>query len=147
MWKNMLILLLVITISSCGSKKNVIDASKDSKEVVNEKDANVAYESLGNDVAEVKLYLKKNGSFQLNFKTLEAPVGQDDPVKLVYKGNYTSTETDGWKTLTFTHPDFVANGVFDSRKDQGIQIISDKIVKINTDKHTLSMWGLVCEKQ
>ena len=144
MWKNILMLLLVIIFYSCGSKKNVIDASK---EVVNVKDANIAYESLGNDVADIKLYLKKNGAFQLYFKTLEAPVGQEDSVKLVYKGNYTSSENDGWKTLTFTHPDFIANGVFDSRKDQGIQIISDKIVKINTYKNTFSIWGLVCEKQ
>jgi hypothetical protein len=137
MWKNILIIGLLITISSCGSKKNAVETSNEI----------ITYKSLGNDIGDVNLYFKKNGTFQLSFRSVEAPVGEDKPVKVVYKGNFTSNKNDAWKTLTFTHPDFVANGVFDTSKEKGVQIINQKVVKINTDKKTLSIWELVCEKQ
>lgn len=51
MWRYLVIIGLIATLSSCGTKRKGVDASKDSKEIVLGKHESVSYQSLGNGVA------------------------------------------------------------------------------------------------
>src|SRR5690606_27728181 len=147
MWKNILLLALLITISSCGSKKTAVKSSKDSKEIVLGKSEAVSYKSLGNGVASISLQLFENNTFKFDFKSIPQPETTEKPVKISEKGTYTS---DGnWKTLNFKNPKFSLSAIFDSEfaGAADFQVIDKENVKINTSKSELSIWGVICEKQ
>ncbi len=137
MWKNILILVLLITISSCGSKKTAVEASKKT----------VSYKSLGNGVASISLQLFENNTFKFDFKSIPQPDTDEKAVKISEKGTYT---TDGdWKTLNFKNPKFSLAAIFDKQYSSAsdFKVIDEEHVKINAAKNALPIWGVVCEKQ
>lgn len=147
MWKNIVILGLLITLSSCGSKKTVVENSKDSKEVVLGKSEAVAYKSLGNGVASISLQLFENNTFKFDFKSIPQPDTDEKTIAISEKGTYTS---DGnWKTLNFKKPKFSLAAIFDSQYGDSsyFKVLDKETVKINTAKEALPIWGVVCEKQ
>lgn len=154
MWKSITILSLMLVMASCGSKK----ASAEKKETTNSKTINnskkielgktkvVSYESLGNDMAAISLYLYENNSFKFNFKTIADPEEDQKPIRISEIGTY-KTEGD-WTTLTFYNPKVALAPIFDvnyGNKNE-YEIIDDSNVKINTAKNSISLWGIVCEK-
>lgn len=147
MLKNILILGLLITISSCGSKKTAVQSSKDSKEVVLGKSEAVSYKSLGNGVASISLQLFENNTFKFDFKSIPQPDTDDKTITISEKGTYT---TDGnWKTLNFKNPKFSLASIFDTNYAGAadFRVIDKENVKINTAKNALPIWGVVCEKE
>ncbi|MBK5213469.1 MAG: hypothetical protein JJE55_07405 [Flavobacteriaceae bacterium] len=147
MWKNIVILGLLITFASCGSKKSAINSSKDSKEVVLKKTTSVLYKSLGNGVASISLELYENNMFKFDFKSIPQPDTDEKSVKISEKGTYTS---DGdWKTLYFKNPKFSLAAIFDKQYSSvsDFKVIDEEHVMINTAKNALPIWGVVCEKQ
>lgn len=147
MWKNIAIICLMITISSCGSKKTAVESSKDSKEVVLGKSETVSYKSLGNGVASISLQLFENNTFKFDFQSIPQPDTDEKAVKISEKGNYTS---DGnWKTLYFKNPKFSLAAIFDKQFGDPtfFKIKDEENVMINTEKNALPIWGVVCEKQ
>lgn len=151
MWKNILIIGLLISISSCGSKKTTTGlagaSSKEAKAIKLGKNETVVYNSLGNDIASISLKLYENETFILNLKSMPE-LGTDDKVmKIAEKGTYTS---DGdWKTLHFKKPKFSVAAVFDKKlaSPSDFEVIDENTVKINTSKNSLSIWGIVCERK
>ncbi|MRT18063.1 hypothetical protein F3C99_14030 [Vitellibacter sp. q18] len=147
MWKNILLLALLITISSCGSKKTAVKSSKDSREVVLGKSEAVSYKSLGNGVASISLQLFENNTFKFDFKSIPQPDTDDKTISISEKGTYTS---DGnWKTLNFKKPKFSLAAIFDANYSGAadFKVIDEEHVKINTAKNALPIWGVVCQKQ
>ncbi len=147
MWKNILLLALLITISSCGSKKTAMKSSNESKEVVLGKSEVLSYKSLGNGVATISIQLYENNTFKFNFKSIPQPGTDEKPVKISEKGTYTS---DGsWRTLNFKNPKFSLAAIFDTQyaTASDFKVIDEENVKINTSKKAISIWGVVCEKQ
>ncbi|WGF91471.1 hypothetical protein [Aequorivita marisscotiae] len=147
MWKYLVILTLLITFSSCGSKKSAVKTSEDSKEIVLGKSETVSYKSLGNGVASIAIHLFENNTFKFNFKSIPQPGTDEKPIRISEKGTYTS---DGsWKTLQFKNPKFSLAAIFDAQyaAASDFKVIDKESVKINTSKNALSIWGVVCEKQ
>jgi hypothetical protein len=137
MWKKISILVLFITITSCGSKKTVTDISKET----------VSYKSLGNGVASISLQFFENNTFKFNLKSIPQPGTNEKPIKISEKGTFTS---DGdWKTLHFDNPKFSLAAIFDAAYAGAadFKVLDKENVKVNTTKNSLSIWGVVCEKQ
>ena len=137
MWKYLAVLGLLITISSCGSKKTVMNASKET----------ISYKSLGNGVASISLQLFENNTFKFDFKSIPQPDTDEKTIKISEKGTYTN---DGdWKTLHFKKPKFSLAAIFDKQYSNGsdFMVVNEETVKINTAKNALPIWGVVCEKQ
>ncbi len=147
MWKNIIILGLLITITSCGSKKTAMEASNNSEEVVLGKNEALAYKSLGNDMGTISLQLFENNTFKFDFKSIPQPGTAEKPVKISEKGTYISE--GNWKTLTFKNPKFSLNAIFDTDYAAGtdFKVIDNENVKLNTTKKSLSIWGILCEKE
>ncbi len=147
MWKNIIIIGLLITISSCGSKKTAVEASKDFKEVVVGKRETVSYKSLGNGVASISLQLFENNTFKFDFKSIPQPDTDEKAVNISEKGTYTSE--GNWKTLNFKDPKFSLAAIFDAQYSNAsdFQVIDKEKVKINTAQNVLPIWGVVCEKK
>lgn len=147
MWKNIILLALIITVSSCGGKKTAMKSSKESKEIVLGKSETVSYKSLGNGVASISLQLYENNTFKFDFKSIPQPDTNEKPSVISEKGTYTS---DGsWKTLNFKDPKFSLAAIFDKTYGDAahFKVIDTENVKINTAKKALPIWGVVCEKQ
>ncbi len=147
MWKYIVILGLLITVSSCGSKKTAVKASKESKEIVLGKNQTVAYKSLGNGVAAISLKLFENNTFTFDFKSIPQPGTDEKPVIISEKGTYIS---DGnWMVLNFKDPKFSLAAIFDGNYADAahFKVLDGDNVKINTAKKALPIWGVVCEKQ
>lgn len=146
MWKYIIIIGLLITISSCGSKKTAVEASKDSKEVAGKRET-VSYKSLGNGVASISLQFFDNNTFKFDFKSIPQPDTDEKAVKISEKGTYTSE--GNWKTLNFKEPKFSLAAIFDAQYSNAsdFQVIDKEKVKINTAQNALPIWGVVCEKQ
>ncbi|MDN3725071.1 hypothetical protein QRD02_11805 [Aequorivita sp. SDUM287046] len=147
MWKKIILIVAVITLSSCGAKRKGVEASKESKEVVLGKSEAVSYKSLGNGVASISLQLFENNTFKFDFNSIPQPDTNEKPVKISEKGTYTS---DGnWKLLNFKNPKFSLAAIFDSNYAGAadFRVIDENNVKINTSKNALPIWGVVCEKQ
>ena len=147
MWKNIVLIALIITVSSCGTKKTATKASKESKEIVLGKNEVVSYKSLGNGVASISLQLFQNDTFKFDFKSIPQPETNEKPIVISEKGTYTS---DGsWKTLYFKNPKFSLAAIFDKNYGDSahFKVIDEEHVKINTSKNALPIWGVVCEKQ
>ena len=147
MWKNIILIAAVITLSSCGAKRKGVEASKESKEVVLGKSEAVSYKSLGNGVASISLELYQNNTFKFDFNSIPQPDTEEKAVKISEKGTYTS-EGD-WKTLYFKNPKFSLAAIFDKQFGDSnfFKVIDNENVKINTSKNALPIWGVVCEKQ
>lgn len=147
MWKYIVILGLLITVSSCGSKKTAVKASKESKEIELGKNQTVAYKSLGNGVAAISLKLFENNTFTFDFKSIPQPGTDEKPVVISEKGTYISDSN--WRALNFKDPKFSLAAIFDGNYGDAnhFQVIDDENVKINTAKKALPIWGVVCEKQ
>lgn len=142
-----MIIALVISLSSCGTKRKGMEVSKDSKEIVLGKSEAVSYKSLGNGVASISLKLFENNTFKFDFKSIPQPESTEKPVVISEKGTYT---VDGnWKILNFKNPKFSLAAIFDNTYAGAadFRVIDAENVKINTSKNTLSIWGVVCEKQ
>jgi len=147
MWKNLIIIGLLITFSSCGTKKSATKPVKESKEVVLGKSPSISYKSLGNGVASIQLYLYENNTFKFDFKSIPQPETNEKAAVISEKGTYTS---DGsWKTLNFKNPNFSLAAIFDTQYagSADFKVIDENHVKINTSKKALPIWGVVCEKQ
>jgi hypothetical protein len=147
MWKNIVIIALLISISSCGTKKTAMSSSKESKEVVLGKTQVVSYKSLGNGVASISLQLYENNTFKFDFKSIPQPDTDEKSVAISEKGTYTS---DGsWKTLNFKNPKFSLAAIFDKQYSNAsdFKMIDEENVKINTSKNALPIWGVVCERE
>lgn len=147
MWKNIILIALVITISSCGSKKTAVNSSKESKEVALGKSEAVSYKSLGNGVASISVQLFENNTFKFDFNSIPQPETDEKAIRISEKGTYTS---DGsWKTLNFKNPKFSLAAIFDAQyaNASDFKVIDEENVKINTSKNVLSIWGVLCEKQ
>src|SRR5690606_21016134 len=147
MWKNIILIAAVITLSSCGAKRKGVEASKESKEVVLGKSEAVSYKSLGNGVASISLELYQNNTFKFDFNSIPQPDTEEKAVKISEKGTYTS-EGD-WKTLYFKNPKFSLAAIFDKQFGDSnfFKVIDNENVKINTAKNAMPIWGVVCEKQ
>ncbi|MCZ4318699.1 hypothetical protein O4H26_06835 [Aequorivita viscosa] len=147
MWKNIILIALVIGVSSCGSKKSTMKSSNESKEVVIGKSEVLSYKSLGNGVASISIQLYENDTFRFNFKSIPQPGTDEKPVKISEKGTYISNGS--WKTLNFKNPKFSLAAIFDPQyaSASDFKVIDEEHVKINTSKKTITIWGVVCEKQ
>ncbi len=147
MWKNIILIVLVIGVSSCGSKKTAMKSSPEANEVVLGKNEQLSYKSLGNGVASISIHLYENNTFKFDFKSIPQPDTDEKPVQISEKGTYTS---DGsWKTLNFKNPKFSLAAIFDPQyaSASDFKVIDAENVKINTSKKAISIWGVVCEKQ
>ena len=147
MWKNVIIIAMVFAFISCGTTRKGVDSSKESNEIVLGKTQAVSYKSLGNGVASISLVLFENNTFKFDFKSIPQPETDEKEVKISEKGTYTS---DGsWKTLNFKDPKFSLAAIFDTdfAKGTDFKVLDEENVKINTSKKSLSIWGVVCEKQ
>jgi len=147
MWKNIILIGLIVALSSCGAKRKGVEASKESKEVVLGKSEAVSYKSLGNGVASISLELYQNDTFKFNFNSIPQPETGEKPIKISEKGTYIS---DGnWKTLNFKNPKFSLAAIFDKQFGDSnfFKVIDEENVTINTAKKALPIWGVVCEKQ
>jgi uncharacterized protein YktB (UPF0637 family) len=145
MFKYLGVCFLVLTLASCGSKKAAIEANTSGADVSTATE--VHYKSLGNDLAVVNLNLKKDNTFTLTFKSVNPPEGKDSPLKLRFNGRYNIE--DHWQVLMFEDDTFVASDVFlqeDAAKNE-FRVMRENVVKINSRKNTLTLWGIVCEKQ
>ncbi len=146
MWKNIVIIGMVFAFVSCGTSKKGVDASKESNGIVLGKQ-NLAYQSLGNGVAAISLKLYDNNTFKFDFRSIPQPETDEKEVIISEKGTYTSE--GGWKTLSFKDPKFSLAAIFDTDFAQGadFKVLDENNVKINTSKKSLSIWGVVCEKE
>lgn len=153
MWKNIVLIALVITVSSCGSKKTAMKSAKEAKEIVRDNEVvlgtseAVAYKSLGNGVASISLQLFENNTFKFDFESIPQPETDEKAAIISEKGTYTS---DGsWKILKFKKPEFSLSAIFDKNYADAayFEVIDNESVKINTSKKALPIWGVVCEKQ
>lgn len=147
MWKNIVVIALVLAFGSCGTSKKGVETSKKSKEIVLGKTPTVSYKSLGNGVASISLVLFENETFKFDFKSIPQPGTDEKEVKISEKGTYTS---DGaWKTLQFKDPKFLLAAIFDTDYGSGkeFDVIDEEHVNIDTSKKSLSIWGVVCDKQ
>lgn len=151
MWKNIVILGLLISITSCGSKKAAADvaveSSKEAKAITLGKNESLSYTSLGNDIASISLRFYDNDTFKLDLKSIPEPGTDEKVVKISEKGTYTA---DGsWKTLHFKNPKFSVPAVFDKQYGSvsEFKVIDESTVKINSDKKSISIWGIVCERK
>jgi hypothetical protein len=148
MWKSIVILSLLITFSSCGSKKAVVNSEKNETAIESAESVDLAYKSLGNDLGSIYLQLFKNNTFKFKMKVFASE--DDDSEKstnIDAKGTYTN-EGD-WKTLKFKNPKFSLAAIFDKQFGDSsfFKVIDEETVKINTAKDALPIWGVVCEKQ
>ena len=134
------ILLLSVLVTSCGSKKKVAEVTLGTEQTV-------AYTSLGNGVAAISLLFFKNNTFQLNFKSIPQPETNDKPVERSEVGTYTNEEN--WKTLQFLSKGFDATALFDAQYNNSneVEVLSEKTVKVNTDEQTITIWGILCERE
>ncbi len=147
MWRNITLIVLIITVSSCGSKKTAVESSKESKEVVLGKEETLAYKSLGNGVASISLQLFENNTFKFDLKSIPQPNTEERPFVISEKGTYTA---DGsWKILNFKNPEFSLVAIFDKNYSGAadFKVIDEDNVKINSAKNVLPIWGVICEKQ
>ena len=153
MWKNIILIVFLVFMSSCGSKKATVKSSRESKEVVRTeeivlgKTTSVSYKSLGNGVASISLQLFENDTFKFDFKSIPQPETDEKPIIISEKGTYTS---DGnWKTLNFKKQEFSLAAIFDKNFADAayFKVIDKENVKINTSKSALPIWGVICEKQ
>lgn len=147
MWRYLVIIGLIATLSSCGTKRKGMDASKDSKEIVLGKHESVSYQSLGNGVAAISLKLYDNNTFRFNFKSIPQPETDEKPVVISEKGTYTSEGS--WKILNFKNPKFSLAAIFDDQfaDTSYFNVIDNENVRINTANDVLPIWGVVCEKE
>src|SRR5690606_27257666 len=147
MWKNIILIAAVITLSSCGAKRKGVEASKESKEVVLGKSEAVSYKSLGNGVASISLELYQNNTFKFDFNSIPQPDTEEKAVNISDKGTYTS-EGD-WKTLYYKHPKLSLTDKFDKQfGDANIfKVIDNQNVKINNTMNAFPIWGYVCDNQ
>ena len=153
MWKNIVLIALVITVSSCGSKKTAMKSSNENtkegplNKIELGKNEVVSYKSLGNGVASISLQLYENDTFKFDFRSIPQPETDEKPVGISEIGTYTS---DGnWKTLKFNDPKFSLAAIFDKNYGDSahFKVIDGSHVKINSSKKALPIWGVVCEKQ
>lgn len=151
MWKYIIILGLLVGISSCGSKKATadvsVDSSKEAKSIRLGKNETLSYSSLGNDIASISLKFYDNNTFKLDLKSIPEPGTDEKVVKIAEKGTY-STEGN-WKTLHFKNPKFSVPAVFDKQyaSTSEFKVVDESTVKINSDKKSMSIWGIVCERK
>lgn len=147
MWKNIILILIIVVLSSCGAKRKSVDE----KPTVNETELGntkvVSYKSLGNGVASISLELYKNRTFKFDFKSVPQPGTDEKPVSISENGTYT-VEGD-YRILNFKNPKFSLSAIFDAQfaGNEYFQVIDNENVKINTSKSALPIWGVICEKQ
>lgn len=146
MWKNIVILGMVFAFVSCGTSRKGMDASKESKKIVLGKEA-ISYQSLGNGVAAISLKLYDNNTFKFDFRSIPQPGTDEKEVKISEKGTYSSNGS--WKTLNFKDPKFSLAAIFDTDFAKGTEfkVLDKENVMMDTSKKSLSIWGVVCEKE
>ncbi len=147
MLRYFIIIGLIVTLSSCGTKRKGMDASKNSKEIVLGKHESISYQSLGNGVAAISLKLYDNNTFKFDFQSIPQPETDEKTVVISEKGTYIS---DGsWRILNFKDPNFSLVAIFDDQyADASFFNVIDKAnVKINIKNDALPIWGVICEKQ
>lgn len=146
MWKNVLIVAMVFTFISCGTSKKKVEASKQPKEIVLGNQT-ISYQSLGNGVASISLKLYDNDTFKFDFKSIPQPGTDEKVVKISEKGTYTSEGS--WKTLHFIEPKFSLAAIFDTDFGAGkeFKVLDQENVKVDTSKKSLSIWGVVCDRE
>lgn len=132
---------------SCGSKNIVVKDSKESEKTVLGKSRTLSYESLGNGVATISLQLYENDTFKFDFESIPQPGTDEKALVISEKGKYTSE--GAWKTLHFKNPKFSLASIFDANYGAGneFKMVDKNSVKINTEKSSITIWGVVCEKQ
>lgn len=141
MFKKYFFVVLVLSLlTACGSKKQITEVTLGTEQTV-------AYKSLGNGVAAISLLFFKNKTFQLNFKSIPQPETNDKPVVRSEKGTYTG-EGD-WKTLQFLSKGFDATALFDAQYNNPdeVEVLDKNRVKVNTAQQTITIWGIVCERE
>ena len=147
MWKNVVVLVLAIGLSSCGAKRKGVEASNESKKIVLGEIQSISYKSLGNGVASISLELFENQTFKFDFKSIPQPGSDEKAIQISEKGTYTTS--GNWKTLNFREPKFSLGAIFDTQfsDPSHFEVIDVETVRINTTKNALPIWGVVCEKQ
>lgn len=150
MWRYLVIIGLIATLSSCGTKRKGVDASKDSKdskEIVLGKHESISYQSLGNGVAGISLKLYENNTFKFDFESIPQPETDEKATIISEKGTYVSEGS--WRILNFKDAKFSLEAIFDAQYGDTsfFDVIDKGKVKINTAKDVLPIWGVICEKQ
>lgn len=145
MYKYLIVLVMALTMVSCGALK--VRTSKESSAVVLGKTEVVTYHSIGNGVADISLKLYENDTFLFDMTSIPQPDTKDRPLTISEKGTYTSHGS--WRHLNFKDPKFSLVALFDDQFSTGndFKMIDKQNVKINTAKESISIWGVVCEKQ
>ncbi len=146
MWKYIALMLVLVGLSSCGSKKKTVNNPREAREIVLGKQT-TAYKSLGNGVAAISLHLYDNNTFKFDFRSIPQPETEEESVVISEKGTFVSE--DNWKTLNFTNPEFSLAAIFDPQfgDETYYQVLDRENVKINTSQEMLPIWGVVCEKE
>lgn len=147
MWRNVVVIGLIVALSSCGAKKKRVEASKSPTEIVLGENETVSYKSLGNGVAAISLVLYDNNTFKFDFQSIPQPDTNEKASIISEIGTYKS---DGnWKTLKFKKPNFSLASIFDAQfADKSFYEVMDKEhVRINASKEALPIWGVVCERE
>lgn len=136
MVRKLLILSVVITLCACGNKGITLGKT----EVI-------AYESLGNGMAEISLKFYENNTFLFDLKSIPQPEIDDKSIKISEIGTYT---TDGsWHQLNFQNQKFNLRAIFDEDflDSNEFQVVDDFTVRINTSQKVIPIWGIACEKK
>ncbi|HLW32777.1 MAG TPA: hypothetical protein VKX40_10985 [Aequorivita sp.] len=136
MFRKLLILAVVLTVSACGNNKITLGKT----EVVN-------YHSLGNGVADISLKLYDNETFLFKLKGLSQPEIDEKPIEISEIGTYTSQGT--WKILHFNNQKFNLGAIFDEQflTYNEFEVIDRTKVKIDTTKEVIPIWGVLCERK
>jgi hypothetical protein len=147
MLKKLLFVLCLIVLASCGAKKKTTDKVTTTTSKVTLGTENITYKSLGNGVASIAVQFYDNDTFQFQFESIPQPESDDKPIRISEKGYYTAK--GAWKTITFQNPSFSVASLFDSSYSTGddFKVVDKQSVAINTAKETISIWGVLCEKQ
>lgn len=151
MLRNVMVLLIAVSLASCGAKKNVATTENTTvateiKEVETGTNPTIAYKSLGNGVASIQLELFENDLFIFELTSIPQPEDGGDAIKISEKGTFISE--GNLKTLKFRNPKFSLSALFDATYggSNEFKVIDDRTVRINTDKKTIMIWGVACER-
>lgn len=107
----------------------------------------IAYESLGNGVAEISLKLYENNTFLFQLNSIPQPEEGQKPIKINEIGTYVGDNS--WKELHFKNQEFSLEAVFDAQflEASEFEVIDNSTVKINTRSRTIPIWGVFCERK
>ena len=104
------------------------------------------YHSAPNGVADIKLTVWDNNTFNFYLRSLPQPMTNEKEETLNTSGNW--TQVNNMLRLTFTANPTIVRAVFDTAYAGGNEftVINDSIVDINNQLNSINIWGVLCDK-